>query len=213
MAKDLEFFMNKNYRVSLYFDPEGYWVAEHPELPGCIADGETAPEALSSLDITRELWMESRLATGLEIPEPQEEPQYSGKFVLRVAKSMHKELAREADVEGISLNTYVGNILAGRHAQKILPAATKEDFQNVVEAFLTSWQERHSPDVDQSPNSNVIDIAAIRSATISLQNCSNMSAWGNLHLTGLTSNSNNTSASFPTQGFPAIQKPYRQYTH
>ena len=61
----------KNYRVDLQYDSNGYWTAKHPELPGCIADGRTAQEALSSLDISRELWIESRLVTGLEIPEPQ----------------------------------------------------------------------------------------------------------------------------------------------
>lgn len=118
MKNDLESLMNKKYRVSLHFDPDGYWIAGHPELPGCIADGETAQEALSSLDVARELWIESRLATGLEVPEPQEEPQYSGKFVLRIAKSLHSELAQEAETEGVSLNTHIGNVLSARNAPK-----------------------------------------------------------------------------------------------
>ena len=113
--------MNKNYRISLQYDPDGYWIAEHPELPGCIADGETAQEALSSLDISRELWIESRLATGLEVPEPQEAPQYSGKFVLRIPKSLHRELANEAEAEGVSLNSFVSNVLSGRHTRKEQP--------------------------------------------------------------------------------------------
>jgi len=116
--KDAEKIMNKNYRVALQYDPDGYWIAEHPELPGCIADGETAQEALSSLDISRELWIESRLATGLEVPEPQEAPQYSGRFVLRIPKGLHRELANEAEAEGVSLNSLVSNVLAGRHARK-----------------------------------------------------------------------------------------------
>jgi predicted RNase H-like HicB family nuclease len=61
----------KNYRIDLQYDSEGYWIAKHPELPGCIADGKTIQEALSSLDISRELWIESHLTSGLEIPEPQ----------------------------------------------------------------------------------------------------------------------------------------------
>jgi antitoxin HicB len=116
--KDAENFMNKNYRVALQYDPDGYWIAEHPELPGCKADGETAQEALSSLDVSRELWIESRLATGLEVPEPQEAPQYSGRFVLRIPKSMHRELANEAEAEGVSLNSLVSNVLASRHTRK-----------------------------------------------------------------------------------------------
>ena len=116
--KDAENLMNKNYRVALQYDPDGYWIAEHPELPGCIADGETAQEALSSLDISRELWIESRLATGLEVPEPQEAPQYSGRFVLRIPKSLHRDLANEAETEGVSLNSFVSNVLASRHTRK-----------------------------------------------------------------------------------------------
>jgi predicted RNase H-like HicB family nuclease len=116
--KDSEKFMNKNYRVALQYDPDGYWIAEHPELPGCKADGETTQEALSSLDISRGLWIESRLATGLEVPEPQEAPEYSGKFVLRIPKSLHRDLANEAEAEGVSLNCFVSNILASRHTRR-----------------------------------------------------------------------------------------------
>ena len=116
--KDAKNFMNKNYRVALQYDPDGYWIAEHPELPGCKADGETAQEALSSLDVSRETWIESRLATGLEVPDPQEAPQYSGRFVLRIPKSMHRELANEAETEGVSLNSLVSNVLASRHTRK-----------------------------------------------------------------------------------------------
>jgi antitoxin HicB len=116
--KDAENFMNKNYRVALQYDPDGYWIAAHPELSGCMADGETAQEALSSLDISRKLWIECSLANGLEVPEPQEPPQYSGRFVLRIPKSLHRDLANEAESEGVSLNSYVSNVLAGRYARK-----------------------------------------------------------------------------------------------
>jgi predicted RNase H-like HicB family nuclease len=115
--KDAEKFMNKNYRVALQYDPDGYWIAEHPELPGCKADGKSAQEALSSLDISRELWIECSLANGLEIPEPQEAPQYSGRFVLRIPKSLHRDLANEAEAEGVSLNTLISNVLAARHTR------------------------------------------------------------------------------------------------
>ena len=73
--KDAENPMKDNYRAVLQYDPEGYWVAENPELPGCLADGATAQEALSSLEISRKLWMESRLASGLDVPQPQAPPQ------------------------------------------------------------------------------------------------------------------------------------------
>ncbi len=67
---DLAYYLNQHYRVTLDYDPEGYWDARNPELPGCRADGATEQEALLSLSISRELWIESRLSVGLFIPEP-----------------------------------------------------------------------------------------------------------------------------------------------
>lgn len=110
--------VNRHYRVALRYDPDGYWVAEHPELSGCVADGETAADALASLGTARDLWIESRRATGLPVPEPGEEPQYSGRLLLRIAKSLHRELAQEAEAEGVSLNSWIARILAGRQARK-----------------------------------------------------------------------------------------------
>ncbi|MGH9605641.1 MAG: toxin-antitoxin system HicB family antitoxin [Terracidiphilus sp.] len=110
--------MNQHYRVALRYDADGYWVAEHPELPGCVADGAASQEALASLNVARELWIESRVAAGLAVPEPQDEPQYSGRFVVRIAKSLHRELAGEAEAEGVSLNSLIAGILAGRNRRK-----------------------------------------------------------------------------------------------
>jgi hypothetical protein len=38
--------------------------------------------------------------------------------VLRIPKSLHRELAGEAEAEGVSLNTLVSNVLASRHTRK-----------------------------------------------------------------------------------------------
>lgn len=120
---------NWHYRVSLRYDPEGYWVAEHPELPGCVADGETAQQALDSLVVAKELWIESRLAAGLGVPAPAEEPQFSGRFVLRIARSLHRDLAQEAEAEGVSLNSYVAGILAGRKTLRAAAQASAESLR------------------------------------------------------------------------------------
>ena len=66
---DLEQYLEKHYRIDLQWDGED-WIAKNPELYGCIADGKTVQEAVESLAISRKLWLESRLATNLEIPLP-----------------------------------------------------------------------------------------------------------------------------------------------
>lgn len=153
---DIEDLMNKNYRVVLQYDPDGYWIAEHPELSGCKADGKTAQEALSSLEISRKLWIESCLANSLEIPQPQEAPQYSGRFVLRIPKSLHRELANEAEAEGVSLNSLVSNALAARHTRK----EQTNSFQLVAPS--NDWlnqQIQPTPKQSGAPFGNAISIS------------------------------------------------------
>jgi hypothetical protein len=49
----------------------------------------------------------------MPIPEPRPEEEYSGKFVVRVPRSLHRELVETAEREGVSLNQYINVALAG----------------------------------------------------------------------------------------------------
>lgn len=94
---------------------EGVIAASVPELPGCFAEGATMEEALENLEDALELWLSAAVESGLEIPRPQgevEPEEYSGRFSVRVPKSLHRRLATRADAEGCSLNQLVATILA-----------------------------------------------------------------------------------------------------
>jgi predicted HicB family RNase H-like nuclease len=51
-------------------------------------------------------WIEAKLENGFPVPEPVRDYKYSGKFVVRLPKSLHARLAMEAEKEGVSLNQY-----------------------------------------------------------------------------------------------------------
>ena len=51
-------------------------------------------------------WIEIKLENGFSVPGPIDDSQYSGKFVLRLPKSLHARLVFEAVQEGVSLNQY-----------------------------------------------------------------------------------------------------------
>jgi antitoxin HicB len=51
-------------------DVEGY-LAEAPELPGCVTAGETVEEAERMLRDAMEGWVECALVAGEDIPEPE----------------------------------------------------------------------------------------------------------------------------------------------
>ena len=51
-------------------DGQRYYVATHPELGGCIADGATMEEAKANLDEAREAYLESLAEDGIKVPPP-----------------------------------------------------------------------------------------------------------------------------------------------
>jgi predicted RNase H-like HicB family nuclease len=83
-----------------------YYFATVLELDGCMSDGATFDEAYVNIKEAMEGWIETKLQHGYPVPEPADDEDYSGKFVLRLPKSLHKKLAIEAKQEGVSLNQY-----------------------------------------------------------------------------------------------------------
>jgi len=115
--KTLEEYLQLPYTVELTpdRDDEGHegFVAQVRELPGCVSQGATAEEAFANVRDAMAGWLSVALEDGVEIPMPRGEATYSGRFLLRIPKGLHAELARQADEEGTSLNQYVSTLLAG----------------------------------------------------------------------------------------------------
>ncbi len=101
------------YRIEMYPDEDGSWAAEIPELAGCAAGGVSPDEAVINLEDALEAWMEAAHADGRAVPPPAKlEEEYSGRFLLRTAKTLHRQLAEQARREGVSLNQFCGLALA-----------------------------------------------------------------------------------------------------
>jgi predicted RNase H-like HicB family nuclease len=60
------------YEVIIYWseDDEAY-VAEVPELPGCMADGSSYQAALANAEIIIQEWIDTATELGRPIPEPK----------------------------------------------------------------------------------------------------------------------------------------------
>jgi len=102
-----------SFRVSIVRtgeEPGSAWLAEFDELPNCSGRGGTPEEAV------RRAWA---AATMLTAPAPEREPdarpapRHSGKLLVRMPASLHDELARAAESEGVSLNQLINGVLAG----------------------------------------------------------------------------------------------------
>jgi antitoxin HicB len=89
----------------------GGFLITFPDLPGCMADGETPEEAVREGRDAFRCWMLAHCADGRPVPLPNSggEP---GKFVQRLPKSLHTQLATRAKQEGVSLNALVLTFIA-----------------------------------------------------------------------------------------------------
>lgn len=136
---------------------DGSFFVEFPDLPNCFTQVDDASEIAAMAEEIRTLWIESEYEAGATIPEPSTDSSYSGKFVTRVPKSLHRDLALAAKGEGMSLNAYVGYLLAERAVASRLDAGLAR-----LESHLSSLGERlpYQVDVDRDT------APAIRTRTI-----------------------------------------------
>ncbi|MCK5232402.1 MAG: type II toxin-antitoxin system HicB family antitoxin [Desulfobulbaceae bacterium] len=60
------------YEIIVYWsDEDGVFIAEAPELPGCIAHGDTQETALANSKEAIRLWIDTAIEFGDVIPEPK----------------------------------------------------------------------------------------------------------------------------------------------
>ncbi len=83
------------------------YVAHVLELPGCITQSDRFEELEPMIQDAMRAWIETALEDGKPVPEPNPEDDYSGRFVIRLPKTLHRQLAERAAVEGVSLNALV----------------------------------------------------------------------------------------------------------
>ena len=60
------------YEIIIYWsDEDQAFLAEVPELPGCMADGKTYQEAIARAEVVMQEWLETAKELGRAIPEPK----------------------------------------------------------------------------------------------------------------------------------------------
>jgi antitoxin HicB len=111
----IRYYLAQPYRISVIHhddDANQPWRAAVDELAGCEARGATPAEAVARVPDALAEWVAGAHAAGREIPEPREARQYSGKLLVRMPQSLHRELARAAERDQVSLNAYINGLLA-----------------------------------------------------------------------------------------------------
>jgi antitoxin HicB len=184
-TKDVAYYQGLPYTVTIRKDDEGDFVARFAELPGCIAHGETESVAIENLRSVQSLWIEEALSAGNPVPEPEADAEMpSGKWIQRVPRRLHKQLASAAKLENVSLNQLVTSMLSEALAVRTC-ARSFETFlarvpwplHHMREGLVTMWRPSNPAAlppvgwiVDQHPHGGKISTTLARVGKISASN-------------------------------------------
>lgn len=131
--KPLEEYLAMEYPFQVIASVDGGYVIRFPDLPGCVSQTDDLTDVGMIADEIRQLWIETEYEAGADIPLPSHAMEYSGKFNLRLPRSLHQTLAESADHEGVSLNQSVTTLLSRHDAQ-----ARIERRLEAIEAHVTA---------------------------------------------------------------------------
>lgn len=151
MKKDLNYYMSLPYVVELkpiLVENGGGFSASIPQLGrySLLADGDTIEEAVQNLEEIKKERFAEYIQARVTIPEPEkEEEDYSGKFVVRLPKYLHRELALAAKFNDVSLNQFIVSVLASG-VENLRPSAK---FQGLESELLK--HRSNSADTDHKP--------------------------------------------------------------
>ena len=83
----------------------GGFLVTFPDLPGCMADGQSVEEAVADAADAEKGW----LLAAKEWDRLSEKP---GRFVIRMPQWLYRGLQHNAQKEGVSMNTLIVSLLA-----------------------------------------------------------------------------------------------------
>jgi antitoxin HicB len=109
-----------DYRIELRplsADEGGGYLAAIPDLPGCMADGETPQEALDDLAGAYGAWVATAREAGREVPQPGAQAKPIAALV-RWPRTLHAQLTAAAAAEGMSFNAFVITTCAAAVARR-----------------------------------------------------------------------------------------------
>ncbi|MCF8108515.1 MAG: type II toxin-antitoxin system HicB family antitoxin [Desulfohalobiaceae bacterium] len=120
------------YSVNIIWsDEDESYFAAIPELPGLTAFGDTQQEAMNeALEIAEEM-IAIKEEYGEPIPEPLNKKEYSGQTRLRLPKSLHGNLSRQAEIEGLSLNSYLIHLLTKNYTFETITKIHRKEYRRL----------------------------------------------------------------------------------
>ena len=87
----------------------GGYLVEYPDIPGCMSDGETIEEAIANGRQALRDCLTVLKESGVKAPKPDPEP---AEWRQRLPRTLYSKLTKQAESEGVSINSFVAAIIA-----------------------------------------------------------------------------------------------------
>ena len=145
------------YPVAVYQieTEKGYeWIAEFPDVKGCVGGGDTPEEAVCEAYENLEIHLEFLREEGLPIPKASNNYNKSGKISLRVSKSLHESLSKCAKEEGISNNQFIVEAIA----EKVGKEKAITSLQNAITRIENTITLKYNSDIRFNLKDKVIKL-------------------------------------------------------
>lgn len=97
------------YEIIITPNEKGGYYARIPDIPSIFTGGISEEDALKNAREAIDEYIKICKEEGLPVPEPKG---YSGKFNVRIPKTLHRVLAEKVEEEGVSLNQLVVSFLS-----------------------------------------------------------------------------------------------------
>jgi len=112
--------MSLPYTIQTIKNEDNSYFVTIKELPGCMSEGNNLQDAYTIITDAMKAWFETAIEDNIDIPLPEsmQETQYSGRVLVRLQKSLHRDLIQDAQKEGISLNSYINNLIITKNTEK-----------------------------------------------------------------------------------------------
>lgn len=135
------------------------WEARFPDVPGVVGGGKTRAEALADAEDNLNAHLAFLSEDGIAAPPASDlspEP-YSGCLSLRLPKSLHEKVAFFARKEGVSINSFIGSVLAEKTGELNVISTYQRIMETIPpilvdKSWVNAYHHRYQPDLKNSVN-------------------------------------------------------------
>ena len=111
--KNLDYYLNLPYTFIIeWSDIDKCFLGSIVELEHNMTCGQTRKEVLSNLEEAIVSYVTTSLENNMEIPEPLKINDFKGNITYRTTKELHYKLAKQAKLNGKSINAFIDETIA-----------------------------------------------------------------------------------------------------